>query len=120
MILFILVIIVPIHCGRSRPRSSYSSSRRAPVNIGNKRILNGDYFGCTTREYLEKLMQYARHGDKVAFENAHLAGQLAGVVTSFKDGESVYIVDITTFSGLVKVRREGEVQEYWTVTEAVK
>ena len=33
MILFILVIIVPIHYGRRRPRSAYSSSRQNELKV---------------------------------------------------------------------------------------
>ena len=38
----------------------------------------------------------------------------------FTNGEVVYIADTAIFSGLVKVRRRGDTNEYWTNLEAVK
>lgn len=125
LILFILGILCDF--GADSPRSSYSSSRRSgtssksSVSTGQgKRISGNSWVGCTDRKYQEKLSQYVLHEDRQAFHQALVAGQLAGICTMFKDGEVVYIVDSTVFSGLVKVRRKGETQEYWTYTEAVE
>ena len=38
----------------------------------------------------------------------------------FKDDERVYIVDTAIFSGVIKVRRQGETNEFWTNLETVK
>lgn len=60
------------------------------------------------------------HNDKQAFQQALTAGLLLGECIMFKNGEVVFIVDTAIFSGLVKVRRKGELVEYWTNIEAVK
>jgi len=50
---------------------------------------------------------------------AFTAGLLVGTYTTFKKGEVIYIADTAIFSGLIKVRRKGETQEYWTRIQIV-
>lgn len=88
--------------------------------VETKRIVGGSRFGCTDRAYFEKIIGYAVQNDKSAFSQAIAAGILAGTCTMFKDGEEVYLADTAIFSGLVKVRRKGQTEEYWTNLEAVK
>jgi hypothetical protein len=85
-----------------------------------KEISSDSYFGCTNRDYFEKLIGYAVEKDMGAFKQGLGAGMLAGQCTMFKAGEEVFIVDTAIFSGLVKVRRHGSMAEYWTNIEAVK
>jgi predicted nucleic acid-binding Zn-ribbon protein len=129
--LFVLVVIVaylavgnpPRHGNTKRPKSPSSSSRSSsPSGIsgvsGIKRINGDDWFGCTDKAQHEKLTQYAVQKDIEAYSQAIMAGLNAGTCRRFRDGEEVYIADIT-FLGLVKVRPKGEMQEYWTNIEAV-
>jgi len=58
--------------------------------------------------------------DFEAFEKALAEGVLNGVCTIFEDGEVVYVTDTAILSGLVRIRRRGETQEYWTNLEAVE
>jgi hypothetical protein len=84
-------------------------------------ITGNNWFGCTSKEYFSKLGQYARQKDHEAFQQAYVAGVVAGMVTEFKNGEEVYIVEKAFFlTGLMKVRRKGGTTEYWTNVEAVK
>jgi len=83
-------------------------------------ISGSNYVGCTNKKYYEKLVNYAVQNDLVAFKKALTIGILTGMCTIFKYGEKVYITDVSIFSGLIKVRRPGEIIEYWTVPEAVK
>lgn len=94
---------------------------RPSVSIGQEKRISGDHwFGSTDRDYFSKLVEYAVQGDSEAFEEALTADLLVGTCTTFKNGEVIYITDTAIFSGLVKVRRKGETQEYWTNIEAVK
>jgi predicted RNA-binding Zn-ribbon protein involved in translation (DUF1610 family) len=85
-----------------------------------KQISGNDWVGCTDRADFEKLVQYAVQRDVQAYGQAVGNGLLNGTCTRFADGETVRICDLTVFSGLVKVRREGDLKEYWTNREAVK
>jgi hypothetical protein len=90
------------------------------VTIGQDKQITGDHrFGCSDREYFEKLVGYAVQKDNEAFSRGLASGILAGACTLFKSGESIYITDTAIFSGLVEVRPKGQVREYWTNLEAV-
>ena len=98
-----------------------SGSSTPAVTTGEDKQIAGDHrFGCSDRDYFDKLVGYAVQKDNDAFSQGLAAGILAGTCTMFKVGESVYITDTAIFSGLVEVRRKGETQEYWTNLEAVR
>jgi hypothetical protein len=82
--------------------------------------ISGDHWiGCTDRVYFDKLVEYSVQKDNDAFRKALLAGYLDGTCTAFKSGEVVYVTQAPFLSGLVKVRRKGELKEYWTNLEAI-
>lgn len=85
-----------------------------------EQISSDSYFGCTSKEYHNKLVGYAVAKDMEAFKKGLMAGMLAGQCIMFKTGEEVHIVDTAIFSGMVKVRKRGSISEYWTNIEAVK
>jgi hypothetical protein len=83
--------------------------------------VSGDgWFGCSDRDYFEQIIRYAVDQDTEAFTEAIADGILAGNCTLFENGEPVYLIDTAILSGLVKIRRQGETQEFWTNIEAVK
>lgn len=85
------------------------------------RIAGDVYFGCTERDCFERLATLAVQGDKQAFAEALGVGLLTGICTKFVEGEPIYLMGAGgLFSGLVRVRRPGEITEYWTVIEAVE
>ncbi len=83
------------------------------------RKITNSYVGCTDKKYFKRLISYAAQHDDAAFQKALYIGVAAGICTVFKPGEAVYVSDTSLFSGLVKLRRPGEVKEYWTVMEAI-
>ena len=101
--------------------SPSSSSSSPAVTAGQDKQIAGEHrFGCTDREYFDKLVSYAVQKDNDAFSRGLAAGVVAGTCTMFKSGESVFITDTAIFSGMVEVRRKGETREYWTNLEAVR
>jgi len=91
------------------------------VSVGADRTISSDsFFGCSDRSVCQKLVEYAVDKDNQAFKQALGAELLTGGCRMFQRGESVFIADTAIFSGLVKVRRRGETEEYWTAMEAVK
>lgn len=93
---------------------------QTPSPTGERRVSGDSWYGCKDREYHSKLTQYAVQKDSEAFKRALAAGLLTGQCTAFKAGETVYVADTAIFSGLVKVRRRGQTDEFWTNIEAVK
>jgi hypothetical protein len=85
----------------------------------DKQISKDGYFGCKDKDYFEKLISYAVQNDKDAFTQGLAGGVLTGQCTMFKAGEKVFLVDTAIFSGLAKVRRKGNMAEYWTNMEAI-
>jgi hypothetical protein len=112
----------PVGAGGGSSNSGSTTTSTQPVggDDGSKRISGDHRIGCSDRDYLDKLAGYAAEKDEKAFSQGLAAGLLSGVCTMFKEGEEVYLADTAIFSGLVKVRRKGETQEYWTNLEAVK
>jgi hypothetical protein len=83
--------------------------------------ISGDsWFGCSDREYFHQLVEYIVDQDDQALEQALTDGILYGECTLFSNGEQVYLKETAIFSGLVKIRRQGETQEFWTFAEAVE
>ena len=79
--------------------------------------------GCQSRQYYETIVRRASQDPK-AFRRVMLSGDcvvLAPTAWSARNGTSqaVYVVERTWFSSLVKVRRRGELVEYWTASSAV-
>lgn len=80
--------------------------------------ITGDtYFGCTEKKDFNDVVKLLSQGDQEAFQQALGFGISMGVCTIFKKGETVYTVQPGFAS--VKVRRKGEVAEYWTFMEAI-
>jgi len=86
----------------------------------SRRVADDHRFGCKSEDYMHKLIGYAVDKDLEAFKQGLATGLLLGECTLFKKGEEVFVVDTKIFSGLVKVRRKGKIEEYWTNTETLK
>ena len=120
-LVLIALIVLAVGSDESGSNGGSSTSGASSLLIGSERRISGDHwFGCTDREYFDKLNDYVAQKDAQAFRKALAAGVLTGICTLFKKGEVVYVTDATIFSGLVKVRRKGQLQEFWTYIEAVK
>jgi hypothetical protein len=126
---FLLAVLVALGIGSgesSAPStpSTASAGSSAGANPSSsdssgKTITGDNFYGCTQREYFEKLIQFAVQKDADAFKTGLAAGIATGRCTLFKRGERVHLADTAVFSGLVKVRRPGELDEYWTNLEAI-
>lgn len=112
VILFLGLFFVAAIFGDSSSSSnnSYGSSYSSA-----KIIKSGGWTGCKDKDFVKKIYRYAGQRDEKAYGDLILGGVLAGVCTVFKKGEVVYRMDQSL--GYTKVRRKGEVAEYWTLTE---
>ena len=123
LVLVLLVILIAVgYCASISDQSSgpHSRARRVTSNNSEYRISDEGWFGCTEREQLDKLTQYATQKDKDAFSRELARGLVTGTCTRFDEGEIVYLMEATIFAGVVNVRRKGETQTYWTYTEAIR
>jgi hypothetical protein len=97
-----------------------SGSNNAGYSSGERHIISDYYFGCKDRSQFEKIGSYASNHDQQAFTRAVDEGLIDGSCVAFTNNEIVYLTDTALFSGLIKVRPQGETQEYWTNVEAAK
>ncbi|MBU9260277.1 hypothetical protein LGM85_01190 [Burkholderia multivorans] len=97
-----------------------AQSASADSRPGVHQIKNGPWLGCDTEDRFGKIMSYSISGDTAAFKKAAVAAINAGSCTLFRTGQTVYLSDVKILGGTVKVRRDGETEEYWTAREAVK
>lgn len=83
-------------------------------------IRHADNFGCKSRDYYDRMGDYAASKDMVAFRKGLAIGLMSGQCIMFKVGQSVHLDDTAFFSGLVKLRPEGELDGYWVNGEAIR
>lgn len=83
-------------------------------------VAGGSWIGCVSKDVHSKLTSYSVAGDKAAFRKAAVKALQNGDCTMLSTGESVQLTDTSVFSGMVKVRRVGDTDEYWTNIEAIK
>jgi hypothetical protein len=83
---------------------------------GAMRINGENRFGCSDREYFDRLGKIGGQGDEAALADGIRMGFASGVCVPFKAGEPVYLEENQW--GIIKVRRPGEQTGYWTFTEA--
>ena len=74
-------------------------------------------FGCGDREDYLRALRMLTDGDVEAFNSFIAIKAAAAGCTVFQSGERVFLTDSAIIRGLVKVRREGGIVEYWTATE---
>jgi flagellar biosynthesis GTPase FlhF len=94
--------------------------QEANTNPGEKKISSDGFFGCADQEFFEKLVGYIVQKDMDALKQGLALGMTTGQCTMFKKGEKVFLADTAIFSGLIKLRRQGSMTEYWTNIEATK
>jgi hypothetical protein len=84
------------------------------------KIVHDKSIGCTTEDDHSKLTGFGRTGDKDAFVKFFTIKAMRGECTLFNIGENVILVEAAVFHGMAKVRRRGDIQEFWTNMEYIK
>lgn len=76
--------------------------------------------GCITNEDHSKLTNYAIQKDEEALKKFLTLKLVTGECTVFSVNEPVNVTDTALFSGMIQIRRRGEIKEFWTNFEYVK
>ena len=84
-----------------------------------KQIVGSDWFGCADVTHFEKIAWYAVDADDRTFAQELGYALRTGECVFFREGEDVFITRMTALSGLVKIHRRGDLNEFWTHVEAV-
>jgi len=93
----------------------YQSAAQADTRT----ITENAIFGCKSQSQFERIFSYLVQGDKKAWNKAMIDALLSDNCTYLTTGEEVFIRDIAIFSGMIKIRLKGSLDEYWTNIEAV-
>ena len=88
-----------------------------PKEFGAGHIKGGPVLGCTDKADLKRVLHYFVQGDKVAATKAMTDLVDSHRCVTFKDKEKVFIEH--TGSSEMAVRRPGEPDAYWTMSERV-
>ncbi|MDR1622914.1 MAG: hypothetical protein LBS00_11120 [Synergistaceae bacterium] len=94
------------------------------LSLGTSAVAYADVEGVTkagypiaaTRGILDEAMGYISNGDNSALQEL----MNRGVLVVSEAGVSVYISDISTFSGICSIRPRGSTTKLWTVIECVE
>jgi hypothetical protein len=111
---------VPTELAETSSNKSISSipadESSAPAPPGAMKM-NRNGFGCTDRDYFDRLIKMGAQGDEKAMENGISLGLMSGQCAFLKKGAVVYLDDQ---GFLIKVRPAGSQTGYWTVREAAE
>lgn len=121
-LLFIILIVVVIITRQffdttEKNNSTGSYSKSLSLHIGDLVKIQKISIGCINESDLDKLRDYGQ--DSVAIEKEIKILILSGRAISFEKGEEVYYVDLRIWKELVKLRRKGDIQEYWTFRDVI-
>jgi hypothetical protein len=105
--------------GPRRPKAEPTPTPSGPSK-GELAVISGPHwYGADSKELFQKLVSFSIAQDGEAFGKLMTAGLVTGKTTAFEHGEEVFVADISYFSGTAKVRRKGDVNEYWTNIESI-
>ena len=115
------LVMVGLLAGAITYCSSSDTEQQRPAVARQNQIAGDGHFGCISRETNDQLTRYTAQGDQRAFSQVLSSAYASGACTRFRAGEPVVIMGTAGFlASSIRVRRAGEVTEYWTVREAVK
>lgn len=119
--LFTVLILVALFLVFRDEGSSSSSSQSSGFITGEKRTILGDgRLGCKVQSDIENHQKYLNQGDSIAAEKLGITGILSGQCLVFKNFDEVIIQEYAVWSGLVRVRKTGDIAEYWVSTSAIR
>ena len=110
--LIAIVIMIFLAVG-SCSKNDGSSGSSSHIAINKQYHMTGGAVGFSSKDSLEKCFQYYQQNDnsaRMSYLTVHMA---AGDAVMFSGGETVIVTDVSSWSGMAKVRRPGSYSEYW-------
>lgn len=86
------------------------------IKIGEKYpVVVDGLFGCVEKEQFQTILGYLTDGDKEAYKKALLGAILDGSAVIFEKGQTANVIsNEIAWNSLIKIRIQGDTQEYWT------
>ena len=110
--LIAIVIMIFLAVG-SCSKNDGSSGSSSHIEINKQYHTTSGAVGFASKDSLEKYFQYYQQNDGAAAKSYLLSHMAAGDAVMFSGGETVIVSDISSWSGMAKVRRAGNYSEYW-------
>lgn len=108
------VLVFGFACLKCREDLASGGSRSAPADA--PKTMARDALACGRRDDMERVLSMLN--DRPALEAFGAANP--GVCMTLASGTEVVITDTAVMSGLVKVRAEGQIVEFWVSLDAVR
>lgn len=93
------------------PRSSHEQITYQIIDTGN--------YGCIDKENFKRLRNILMQRDDATFLKEVTASAKKGECVKFNKGEKVYLEEGTVISSVIKIKKEGSSNSYWTATKAI-
>ena len=92
-----------------------------PSTHGQKsyQIIDTGYYGCIDKENFKRLRNILMQRDDASFLREVTASVRKGECIKFNKGEKVYLEEGTVISSVIRIKKEGNSNSYWTATKAI-
>lgn len=114
-ILIFIIVIIGLAAMPDDTSKNNTTEKRPETGLY---IMSDKTFGCLSKSYLNNLHNFVAQEDRLAFGKALTSGLSLDLCTMFKKGAPVYLIK----AGLLKskIRRKGDMTEYWVSSESLK
>jgi len=92
-----------------------------PSSHGQKtyQIIDTGYYGCIDKENFKRLRDILMQRDDATFLKEVTASVKKGACVKLNKGEKVYLEEGTVTSSVIRIKKEGNPNSYWTTTKAL-
>ena len=115
ILIFVLLLVTSL--------SAYAFDEKKRVYAGNKGVVVADdvrALAFSDESSWKKVKEYARANDNEALQQFIIQHLMEGTGTMFKKGDIVNCVDDSILQNLAKVRKQGELREYWIMWNSIE
>jgi len=109
----IIVLGVGTMASGEREHNSSSSSSSSHIEINGRYHMPSGAVGFTSKDNFEKFRQLCKQKDSSASKSYLVTHMVAGDAIMFSGGETVIVSDLSPWSGMAKVRKDGDYQDFW-------
>ena len=109
-------VIVPKLINAAEEKNTLSSC----LELKTYQIVGTGYYGCIDKENFKRLRDILMQRDDAAFLREVTASVTKGECVRLNKGEKVYLEGGSTISSIIRIKKEGNPNSYWTTTKALQ
>ena len=111
--LLVVAVMIVLGVGSCGKHDSSSSSSSSHIETNHQYRITGGAVGFSSKSNLEKYLQFYEQNDSSARKSYLVTHMAAGDAIMFTGGETVIVSEVSPWSGMAKVRKTGDYQEFW-------